>query len=134
MEPLKLAVFDIEDLAVVSAHVQDAVLRVGDVAYLPAERRFALVVQRVEAATGARQLAGLHFERVLAARTRGFDRSAPDAALTLLAVTFEPAEAPSGRLTLHFQGAPTVQLDVECIEALMSDLAPAGDPAQAGPA
>jgi hypothetical protein len=41
MEPLKLAAFDADDLAVLSAHLQDAVIRVGDVTYLPDKRRFA---------------------------------------------------------------------------------------------
>ena len=36
-EPLKLIALDAEDLAVVSAHLQDAVVRKGDIAWLPAE-------------------------------------------------------------------------------------------------
>ena len=37
---LKLLALDDEDLAVISACVQDAVLKVGDLSYLPKERRF----------------------------------------------------------------------------------------------
>ncbi|MBM0207061.1 DUF2948 family protein [Micromonospora sp. STR1s_5] len=68
MEPLKLAAFDADDLAIVSAHLQDAVIRVGDVTYLPEQRRFALVGRRFdwEARDGEprRRLTGCHFERV----------------------------------------------------------------------
>ena len=39
-ERLKLLALDEEDLAVLSAHVQDAVLKVGDLVYLPKEQRF----------------------------------------------------------------------------------------------
>ena len=39
-QPLRLLALDAEDLALVSAHVQDAVLRVGDLAYLPRKKAF----------------------------------------------------------------------------------------------
>ncbi len=126
MEPLKLAVFDAEDLAVVSAHLQEAVARVGDIAFLPAERRFALLVERLEPGaregTTRRRVAGLHFERVLSVRTRGIDRADPEASLTLLAILFQETEAPSGVATLHFEGGATARLEVECLEAAMKDL------------
>lgn len=128
MELLKLAALDAEDLAVVSAHLQDAILRTGDLAYLAQEHRFVLVARRFDwaAAEGEaprRRLTGLHFERVLAARTRGITPGT-DAALELLAVTFEPGDAPSGTATLVFAGGAAIQLDVECIEARMKDLGP----------
>ena len=126
MEPLKLAVFDAEDLAVVSAHLQEAVARVGDIAFLPGERRFALVLERLEPGAGEttlrRRPAGLHFERVLSVRTRGIDRADPQTRLTLLAVLFQETDAPSGVATLHFEGGASAQLDVECLEAAMKDL------------
>lgn len=139
MELLKLVALDPDDLAVLSAHLQDAVLKAGDLAYLPAERRFALVARRFdwEAPAGEprRRLAGLHFERVLAARTRGLDRADPEAVLALLAVTFEPGEAPSGTVTLVFAGGAAVALEVECVEGQMRDLGAAwraaGRPAHA---
>ena len=34
---LKLVAMESEDLAIISAHLQDAVARVGEMAYLPAE-------------------------------------------------------------------------------------------------
>ena len=127
MELLKLVALDPDDLAVVSAHLQDAVLKTGDLAYLPGERRFALVVRRFDwevppGEAPRRRLTGLHFERVLAARTRGVDRADPDAVLNLLAVTFEPTEAPSGTVSLVFAGGGAVALEVECVEAQMRDL------------
>jgi hypothetical protein len=127
VEPLKLVALDADDLAVISAHLQDAVLKVSDLAYLPRERRFALVARRFDWETPTREgpqrrLAGLHFDRVLSARTRGLDRADQGAVLSLLAVTFEPGEAPSGAVTLVFAGGGAVRLEVECIEAQMRDL------------
>ncbi|WP_407521676.1 DUF2948 family protein [Methylobacterium oryzisoli] len=129
MELLKLAALDADDLAVVSAHLQDAILRAGDIAYLPRERRFALVARRFDwtAPDGApprRRLAGLHFDRVLNVRARGIPRGEPETALELLAITFEPGEAPSGTATLVFAGGAAIRLDLECIEAGMKDLGP----------
>ncbi|MGA0595096.1 DUF2948 family protein [Enterovirga sp. CN4-39] len=128
MEPLKLAAFDSDDLAIVSTHLQDAVIRVGDLTFLPEKRRFALVGRRFdwEAADREprRRLTGCHFDRVLAVKVRGIDRGRPDEVLNLLAITFEPADPPSGAAILHFAGGACIRLELECIEALMKDLGP----------
>lgn len=127
MELLKLAALDAEDLTVISAHLQDAVLRAADLTYLAAEHRFVLVVRRFDwSAPDAprRRLAGVHFERVLGVRTRGLVPGAGERALSLLAVTFAPTEAPSGTVTLVFSGGAAIRLDVECVEVRMKDLGP----------
>lgn len=131
MDLLKLAALDADDLAVLSAHAQDAVTTVGDMAYEPALKRFALVVNRFDwqaARTGQgdfrRRRAGLHFDRVLRAQMQGFALADHDRVLNLLAVLFEPGEAPSGIVTLAFSGEAAVRLQVECIEAALADLGP----------
>ena len=82
-EPLKLIALDAEDLAVVSAHLQDAVVRKGDIAWLPAEQRFALALRRfdwegAERGQKRRRLAALHFERVTSARSVKIEPGAKD--------------------------------------------------------
>lgn len=126
MDLLKLVALDPDDLAVVSAHLQDAVVRVGDIAYIPAEHRFALAARRFdwEAAEPRRRLTGLHFERVSGVRVRGIDQSDKEAVLNLLAVAYEPTEAPSGTATLIFAEGGAIQVDLECIEMQMKDLGP----------
>lgn len=128
MDLLRLLALDQEDLAVVSAHLQDAEVRVGDLAYLPGERRFALVAQRFDWETSPeaprRRLTGLHFERVLRVRCRGLHRNNPDTVINLLGVTFTETDAPSGTATLFFEDGGAIQLDMECIEAQMKDLGP----------
>ena len=37
-------------------------------------------------------------------------------------MSFEPGEAPSGKVTLFFSGDASILLDVECIEAELKDL------------
>lgn len=129
---LRLAAIDAEDLAVISAYVQDAVLKVGDLVYLPKEHRFALAMNRFtwEKADGRRKnyerhRAALTFDRVLSVKTTGIDRSRKDTVLELLAVSFEESDAPAGHITLVFAGGAAVQIEVEVIEARLADLGPA---------
>ena len=129
MELLRLVALDAEDLAVISAHLQDSVVRIGDLAYLPQEQRFALVAHRFDWECSAnepprRRLTGLHFERVQRVRCRGIDRGNPDRMLNLLGVTFAETDTPSGTATLLFEEGAAIQLDIECVEAQMKDLGP----------
>lgn len=131
MAELKLIALDADDLAVLSAHLQDAVLQVADIAYLPKERRFAAVGNRfdwmaaAEAAEGyVRRRAAIRFERVLGAQVQSIDLGNKGLVLSLLAVTFEPTTAPEGYVTLHFADGGAIRLHVECVEAEMKDLGP----------
>ena len=78
-QPLRLLALDAEDLALVSAHLQDAVVRVGDLAYLAKKKRFTAVASRFDWTAQSRGrlercLAALHFETVRAVRYDGFAR------------------------------------------------------------
>ncbi|MCP4384076.1 MAG: DUF2948 family protein [Hyphomicrobiales bacterium] len=128
-DSLKLAALDEEDLSVISACVQDAVMKVGDLTYLSQERRFALAVNRFnweradsKARSYERRRAALVFDRVTAVSTASLRRDLPDAVLSLLAIQFEETDAPAGRILLLFAGGGVVRLDVECIEARFADL------------
>jgi len=127
--PLKLIALDTDDLGVVSAHLQDAVLKAADLVYLASEKRFALGLRRFDwegAQHGKRRrrLTALHFDRVLAVRSAKLDKNDPDKVLNLLAVTFDQAEEPAGDVTLHFSEGAAIRLSVECVEAQMKDLGP----------
>ncbi|WP_026379758.1 DUF2948 family protein [Afifella pfennigii] len=132
---LKLMALDEEDLEILSAHVQDAVLKVGDITYLPAEKKLVLALNRFvwESAPAGKGLArsyerrraALHFERVETVRSTGIDKSRGEEVLSLLAIEFAPNEAPSGTIALIFAGGATMKLGVECIEAQLADLGPA---------
>lgn len=128
--PLKIAALDEEDLLVLSAHVQDAVLRVGDIVWSPARKRFALAMNRFAWETSGsrrtrvhqRRRAAMHFDRVVSVKSTGIDRSAPDAIASLLAVEFEAADPPAGEVRLVLAGGGEIRLQVECIEAQLADL------------
>lgn len=133
MADLKLLALDADDLSVISAHLQDAVVKVGDLAYLPHEKRFAALLNRFDWADAvkdgrqnfARRRAALRFERVLAAQLSGIDLKNTGKVLNLLAIGFEAREAPEGDVTLVFADNCAIRLRVECIEAEMQDLGPA---------
>jgi hypothetical protein len=128
-DPLKLIALDADDLAIVSAHLQDAVLKAADLVYLPAEKRFALAVRRFDwegAQHGQRRrrLTALHFDRVLNVRSARLDPKEAGKVLNLLAITFDQGEEPAGDVTLHFSEGAAIRLSVECVEAQMKDLGP----------
>lgn len=126
MTGLKLLALDDEDLDILSAHVQDAVVRVGDMGYAKADRRFVVLMNRfaweADGPRGERRRAGLHFDYVDNARCQGIDLKCRDGVLELLALRFEPGEAPGGAVLLEFAGGGSVRLEVECLEARLRDL------------
>ncbi len=135
MPDLKLIALDAEDLAIISAHLQDAVLKVSDLAFLPHEKRFAAVANRFDWMDAiekdgarnkryARRRAALRFERVLGAQVQGLDLKKKDAVAELLAIRFEPGDPPKGHVSLDFAGGGAIRLNVECIEAELRDLGP----------
>jgi hypothetical protein len=129
MRDLKLVALDADDLQVISSCCQDAVLKVGDLDYLAADGRFVLVMNRFawetrnDAGTqNERRRSVLHFDRVSGVKVSGINRAAKDTVLSLLAILFEVGDEPAGTVELVFAGDGGIRLQVECIEAQMSDL------------
>jgi len=137
-DELKLVALDRDDVEIISAHLQDALLRVADIMWLPREHRFVIALSRfdwmsaVDAKADPAKCAGegdyrrcrtaLRFERVTACKCRGLDQADKNARLNLLAVEFAETDAPSGVVTLTFSGGGAIRLDVECLEAELADL------------
>lgn len=128
---LKLLAEDAADLEIIAAAAQDALLRVGDVAYDPKARRFTALVNRFrwETAEGEgpfeRIRTALSFESVLAVKSRKLRRDTPDALASMLSVDFVPAEEPpGGEVRLTLAGGGEISLDVECLDALLLDVGP----------
>jgi hypothetical protein len=134
MDTLKLIALDKEDLEVLSAHLQDAVVIVGEIVWLPAEKRLVIPLCRFdwEGAVGAgaqyrRRRAALRFERVNSFKARQIDPALKGAVLNLLVADFAESEPPSGHVTLTFSGGPALRLDVECLEVELADIGPSWD-------
>ena len=139
--PLKVIARDAEDLAVVAACLQDALIPLNEMRYLPQERRFILVANRFRwerAAKGSdeqapgtdasfesdedfgalqRTNAGICIDRVLAVRSRNIDRSKPDDFLSLLSLQLD-----GNKLSFLFTGGGVIQIEIEALAFYLSDL------------
>jgi hypothetical protein len=126
---LKLIALDADDLAVISAHVQDASVQARDIIWRQAEKRLVVGMNRVDweqtlagEAAPRRLIAALRFDRVLSCKSRNIDLEAPETALELLGIEFHPSEPPGGSAVLMFGGGRALRLDVECLECELADL------------
>jgi hypothetical protein len=130
MTTLKLLALDNEDLAIISAHMQDSVFKVGDVFYSPRLGQFSITANRFvwelsdrKDKAYERHRSALVFKRVQAVRSTGIDRRRRDEVLSLLAIRFEQkGEGPDGTVELTLAGNATIALDVECIEVQLADV------------
>jgi len=130
--PLRLRAESAEDLAVISALLQDAVAQVADVAWTPKHRRLAVLVNRFrweDANAAARERRP--FERVrailaidgaLGVRTNGLDQTDRDMVISLLAVAFEPGEDGTGIVRLTLAGDAEIAVPVECLDVTLADV------------
>jgi hypothetical protein len=140
--PLRLIARDADDLRVISALVQDAVLTGVDLRFDARRRRFTLLLNRFRWEDRHRaETRGQGFERVRAlldfadvrvARHQGLEGRDADTVLALLSLNWEPepdaadaepgAPAGPGRITLVFSGDGAIALDVECLEVQLCDV------------
>jgi hypothetical protein len=134
MQPLKLIALDPDDIAVVSTHLQDAVVKVADIVWLASEHRLVIGLNRFDwEACGCedpcfkRRRTALRFDRVMAFRSRTVDCQAKETVLNLLAVEYDETDAPAGTVTLIFSGGAALRLEVECLECELTDLGPTWD-------
>ena len=126
---LKLIALDADDLAVISAHVQDAHVQTADIIWRQGEKRLVVGMSRLDweqtlaGETAPRRLiAALRFDRVLACKSRNIDVETPEAALELVGIEFHRGDAPSGSALLMFSQGGALRLDVECLECELTDL------------
>ena len=137
MTALRLRAVDPIDLSVVAAHLQDALAQVGGMAYQPGKRRFALMLNRFmwedldETAKGAkadrnapyrRVRSALHFDGVLRVRHQGLKLGRKEAVAELSTLAFEMGSEPAGVIKMTFAGGGVMKLDVECLDAWLTDV------------
>lgn len=121
---LRLLAEDAEDLAVIAAALQDAVGKIGDIAYEPATRQLTLALNRYrwEGKGGERVRSAIQLGSVLKVQARKLRRGAKDAVVELLSVAFEPGEAPGGSVVFTFAGGGDLRAQVECLDVVLADV------------
>ncbi|UIJ71336.1 DUF2948 family protein [Aurantimonas sp. HBX-1] len=136
MDQLRLLAVDADDLAIISAHCQDAVVKLKDCHFRAHTGQFVMEMNRFvwEAArerkrfrvfarsSYERRRAVMHFDRVRQVQRLNLDLAASDQVLVLLAIRFTETTAPSGTVELVFAGGSAIRLDVEVIEAQLADI------------
>ncbi len=126
--PLRLRARDEEDLAILSAQLQDAILPVHDMTWEPVARRFVMVVNRfcwnippaeVDGRTvWSRTLCGVRFESVTTVRRRGIDPAGERGRmLSVLAVRLEKKDI----LTIDFAGDAAIRLVIDALDVRLED-------------
>ena len=131
MSALRLLAEDEEDLKIISAHLQDAVMRIGDLVYLPKHHRFAAMLNRFcweddcgsDGKTGVRVQCGLHFDGVLKVQALHVRQDDPNAVAELLTIDFKPQPDGAGLIDLMLAGGGCIRLSVECIAGTLRDMA-----------
>lgn len=132
--PIRLLAQDEEDLKVVSACLQDAIVPIGDMGFLPDERRFVLVVNRFKWETAGkprpgpsadddadapfeRTHCGVRIEGVTAVKVRGIDLKNRGQLLELLSIV-----TAEGGVLLHFAGGGGIRLEGDDWRCAIEDL------------
>ncbi len=141
--PLKLRAADQEDLAVIAACLQDALVPIGDMSFMPDDRRFVLVANRFRWEAGGppparnappdgtsdasydsaagpgfeRVNSGLWFDGVTAVRIKGVNLHDRSAILELLTLRKD-----DGQLSLIFAGGPVIQLEIDGLRCFLEDI------------
>ncbi|MEZ5911383.1 MAG: DUF2948 family protein [Paracoccaceae bacterium] len=130
--PLHLKARTDDDLAVIAALVQDAVLPITEIRWQPQKRRLALLINRFRwedrAAAEAR---GRPYERVQAllvideagaVASQGIDRAEVDTVLSLLDIGFAAGPDGTGHVTLVLAGDGAIRIAVEALEVTLKDV------------
>ncbi|TCM84754.1 DUF2948 family protein [Rhodovulum steppense] len=130
--PLRLLALAPEDLQVISALVQDAVLPATEMRWDRRGRRLAMLLNRFrwenrEAAERRgrpyeRVQSVLSIEDVRSVASQGVERTDPDLVLSFLSIGFEPGEDGAGRVLLTLAGDGAVAVEVECLEVSLYDV------------
>ena len=126
---LRLIAEDAADLEVISAAVQDAILKAENLKFDKRRRRFTLEVNRfswedmkTKRGPKTRVRALLAFDGVLGVKTRAVTKTDPDMVMSILSVTFTPDEnPPGGKLSILFSGDGELMLDIEALDVTLLD-------------
>jgi hypothetical protein len=132
--PFRVAAKDAEDLEVVAAFLQDAILPAPEMTYDPEAKRFVAILNRFRWERLDNDLTGedgtrlyervhtaLRFEDVSSVRSANIDRKNQKLMLNLLSIGWE-ADKNGGVLDLVFAEGATIRLDVARLSCHVEDL------------
>ena len=126
-QPLRLLAHDDGDLAVISAALQDALAKIGDITWEPSAKQLTLAFNRFRweaggKGKGERVRSALQLAHVQSVQGRKLRRDAKGAVIELLSISFEAGAAPGGTILFNFAGGGDLRAEVECIDAVLADV------------
>jgi hypothetical protein len=130
-KPLALMARDAEDLQVISALAQDAVFPASEMRWTPADRRFAILLNRFRWEDAAKAHGRRDFERVqsvlliedvMGVRSQGVPKGDADTILSLLALEFRPGPDGTGEIVMTLAGDGVISCAVEALEVVLRDV------------
>jgi len=138
---LKLRAEDSDDLKVIAACLQDALIPLSDIHYIDGERRVIMVANRfrwencpdlpeapsghadeIECSNYERVNCGILFDNVTAVRRRGLDQRDRGRILELLTMNVESGEGGRMAVTMLFAGGAAIRLEGVNIKCRISDI------------
>jgi hypothetical protein len=130
--PLNLGAMDDEDLKILASLVQDAVFPATEIAYRPAKRQLALLVNRMRwedvpmaerhSRSPERVQSVLLIDHVQGVASQGIDRKDADTILSVLDISFEPGEDADGYVHVILAGDGAIRAQVEALEVTLKDV------------
>jgi len=124
---MKLNAIDTEELKIIATVLQDGLIEVNDVKYLPSIRTFIVMITRfmweekIVNKTNNRTKAVLVFEDVLAVHSRNIDQMNKTKVLELLTFNFYYNKSKNIEIELLFNNDATIKLETEVVQAKLED-------------
>ena len=121
---LKLIAQDEEQLTIISSLTQDSIIKTNEMGYDNKTKRFALLMNRYshEEEDPSRIRCAIHFDYADTVKSIGIEKKSNNDILVLLAIRFESKVKPSGSIFLEFSNNKSITIDVESIEAFLTDM------------
>jgi len=124
--PLYLGAEDADDLGIIAALVQDAVLPITEMRYRPAKRQFLMLLNRFrwedKTPQPERVRSILVFDGVTQVRSQGIDRTDRDVVLSVLSLNWTPKADATGVLQIVLAGDGAIALHMEAMDATLRDV------------
>ena len=127
LNKMKLNAIDTEELKIIATVLQDGLIEVNDVKYLPSIRTFIVMITRfmweekIVNRTNNRTKAVLVFEDVLAVHSRNIDQMNKTKVLELLTFNFYYNKSKNIEIELLFNNDATIKLETEVVQAKLED-------------
>lgn len=131
---LNLLAQSIDDLKLLSASIQDAIVKVGEIFYDRDQRSLTIRLSRFrhedrdgkKSEEAERVLSGLQIQDILSLASKNIDRSNPKAFMVLLSLDFTPADdGTGGVLQIMFAGDGMLRLELDCLDLSLMDVSKA---------